>query len=431
MSQFKNATYIVLLAMVATMFTLGGCEKQEIKSENSVSTPTTGLNDQQVQLQKDVDAIYNYLGKIGDNWEKRYEYQLPNAFISTGLKNMIQLEMFFTIRHADDRWNAYANSARLLWEKAETCGKYLVVPAHIDFDEMTTRIVNPDGSIGAEQQQNDDQMAYFTVELVNNKYIIHHYNRDGVKETILCDFAKSFSDGDWEAILEKSNSTPENLKWFEYINGGITPKEWIQYLESNQDSESTIETTVQERGTYNRSNATVYAYNNALVCNAAYFAYAQDCANFVSQCLKNGGFVNDNNPNSTSSGSAWFYNTMNTASTSDDISTQTWKTANGLRNYLVVFQSYANNVTAHNGYYGIGVEYGDPLFWDFGSGDGVYNHSQIIYTEECYILNGQQLIRPRICAHTASKQSYPITDYGYNVIVNNNVVKFAHINGTN
>lgn len=55
-----------------------------------------------------------------------------------------------------------------------------------------------------------------------------------------------------------------------------------------------------------------------------------DCTNFVSQCLRAGGAVNDK-----SGAYQWYYDSKNTGNTSDDSYSWTWTTARGLNNTLL------------------------------------------------------------------------------------------------
>lgn len=96
--------------------------------------------------------------------------------------------------------------------------------------------------------------------------------------------------------------------------------------------------------TYNRSSAANYAKsytinNNTTACNgynSAYLCYSiNDCSNLVSQSLRAGGVTFNNAYTSPNSASSWWYDTKGTSTTSDDVASNSWTTANGLYNHVI------------------------------------------------------------------------------------------------
>ena len=145
--------------------------------------------------------------------------------------------------------------------------------------------------------------------------------------------------------------------------------------------------------------------NSTIKYNSAYKAYVgNDCANFVSQCLKYGGwgYVNNQCPD-------WWYNNKNTSSTSDDTHSSSWAGANALYLYIIPYNgikktySQAKSGSAGNA----------DVFWLPASG---YKTHAMIITQ--YVKSGSVYLI-YYSAHTNNRLNYSLGTYS-------NVV-FAHL----
>lgn len=124
---------------------------------------------------------------------------------------------------------------------------------------------------------------------------------------------------------------------------------------------------------YNTADAVDYADEYALSWNPAYVPMEHDCANFVSQCLQNGGYPNHGYPNNTNY--TWWYVLL----PYDSWST-TWSMATNLRKFLLY-----DNPGGYQWFYYVqpcsipqsnSLYSGDVVFYDLDS-DGYPDHTAL------------------------------------------------------
>lgn len=134
-------------------------------------------------------------------------------------------------------------------------------------------------------------------------------------------------------------------------------------------------------GTYNANNAKAYANTWSMVYNTnQYHTVSNDCTNFISQCLRAGGWPLANTALLRSNVYAW-YNGSSSNSHTWDAAHNLWQfictNSNPSRgsNTGVVYNG--NTSTAYPSY----VSYGDVFFYDWEN-DGNMNHSSM------YVENG-------------------------------------------
>lgn len=131
--------------------------------------------------------------------------------------------------------------------------------------------------------------------------------------------------------------------------------------------------SVLAASTYNPSDAAAYASQYAGHTNAGsslegnhpagycpyVYYYSNDCANFVSQCLRAGGL-----PSTVASG--WWSNTHSKGSAQPDTSysqsTSTWVRVLELKDYLIGLGYTENRLYNSNG-----AKKGNPIYYDAGS----------------------------------------------------------------
>jgi hypothetical protein len=444
----KKFIYVlsILLISAFSLF-LSSCDKdqtliKETEVVNKVTTPlSNNLNPAQIEFQKIVDQLYTYRGDVTKNFDKKDSYVLPNVFANEGIKNLWKRMVAERARNSDYRWDPYPHTASILWGSGKQFGDLFVVPVSIDLKPMVLDKLDENRKpIGQNTyyKEKSDEFSYFTIKLNSSGiYNILNINGETMGTAKLEDFSKEYTEKDWNdfmVLIQEQIKIDPALKYHEeYIKGNLSPDEFHNYIYSSPKDVGSGNQDLELRGTYNRGNATSYAYSYANSYNSSYKSFGNDCANFVSQCIRNGGFVLDYTPNNTTSCNAWWYST-NGAGTGDDTNSQTWSTANGLRNYLQSCQSYANIVSGSSGYYSTGVEYGDVMFIDFGSGfDGVIDHTLIIYQIAAYIPPGGSICYyiPTVCAHTENRRDYGLWNFGYTYLITTHHSHFGHITSTN
>lgn len=135
--------------------------------------------------------------------------------------------------------------------------------------------------------------------------------------------------------------------------------------------------------TYDRRKAVQYAERWWNSYNPKYEQFENDCTNFISQCLHEGGAPMRGYPNR---GSGWWMQNNNWS--------YSWSVAHSLKNYL------ANSTTglrAKEVSSARELKLGDVICYDF-EGDGRYNHNTIVTAKDA---NGEPLVN----AHTYNSRN--------------------------
>jgi hypothetical protein len=152
-------------------------------------------------------------------------------------------------------------------------------------------------------------------------------------------------------------------------------------------------TTLFAKGTYDRVAAATYATVNGDKRDGSgegrtgYYDFGQNCTNFISQCMKTGGWQYVNGDRR--SNSAWWY--------SVPYSSYTWAAA---QNFYWFVQNSKRGERISNVY---DMEIGDVLQWDF-EGDGILDHTQICHARST--VSG----RHYMAQHTSSYAWKPLGD---------------------
>lgn len=172
------------------------------------------------------------------------------------------------------------------------------------------------------------------------------------------------------------------------------------------DDDSENEPENERNNIYNRFNAIKYAETWWDGHNNAYPLYANDCTNFISQCLRAGGFKMVGMPKP---GSGWWYNNYSNSSYS-------WRVAHALRKYLPRSQTGIKAEEVPNQKQ---LTLGDIILYDF-EGDGVWNHCTIVVAKD---ENGEPLVN----AHTQNSRKRYWSYYDSTAYTDNIKYKFFHI----
>lgn len=183
------------------------------------------------------------------------------------------------------------------------------------------------------------------------------------------------------------------------------PKDIINF-EIEEDENSGSELSVERNNVYNRFNAVKYAETWWDGHNREYPLYANDCTNFISQCLRAGGVKMNGMPKP---GTGWWYKNYSASSYS-------WRVAHALRRYLPGSKTGIKAEEVPNQKQ---LSLGDIILYDF-EGDGVWNHCTIVVAKD---ENGEPLVN----AHTVNSRKRYWSYYDSSAFTDNIKYKFFHI----
>lgn len=162
------------------------------------------------------------------------------------------------------------------------------------------------------------------------------------------------------------------------------------------------------RGIVSTDDISAYAYSYAYNYNTAYREFkssgGNDCANFVSQALKVGGWTETAGTQARTSIYEWWYGAFT--------QTYTWTSARDLYNFAKQSSPYRTGAAQ----YWSETLRGDIVFFDW-TGDGSIDHSAVITG---YLSNGE----PLFSYHTTDRQNYALSSIEYD---NANVVVYTRM----
>lgn len=186
----------------------------------------------------------------------------------------------------------------------------------------------------------------------------------------------------------------------------IAKEEFVD-IELDELDDIVIENEGTERNyQYNRFNAIKYAETWWDGHNTEYPLYANDCTNFISQCLRAGGKKMVGMPKL---GSGWWYKNYTSSSYS-------WRVSHALRKYL---PNSPTGIKAIEVAHQTELSLGDIIIYDF-EGDGVWNHCTIVVAKD---QNGEPLVN----AHTQNSRKRYWSYYDSSAFTENIKYKFFHI----
>jgi hypothetical protein len=163
---------------------------------------------------------------------------------------------------------------------------------------------------------------------------------------------------------------------------------------------------IETRAIYNRMEAVKYAEIWWDGHNKKYPLYANDCTNFISQCLYAGEFPMAGYPNMAA---GWWYKNFNSSSYS-------WRVANTLRWYLPGAQTGIRGIEVNDQKE---LSLGDIILYDF-EGDGRWNHCTMVVSKD---KDGDPLVN----AHTQNSRKRYWSYYDSSAFTENMKYKFFHI----
>jgi len=184
----------------------------------------------------------------------------------------------------------------------------------------------------------------------------------------------------------------------------------IEYEDDFDEIEMIVEveqdTPMDRNNVYNRFNAVKYAETWWDGHNKEYPLYANDCTNFISQCLRAGGLKMNGMPKNAV---GWWYKNYSASSYS-------WRVAHALRKYLPISQTGIKAEEVGNPKE---LSLGDLILYDF-EGDGRWNHCTIVVAKD---ENGEPLVN----AHTQNSRKRYWSYYDSTAYTDNIKYKYFHI----
>ncbi len=242
---------------------------------------------------------------------------------------------------------------------------------------------------GAPEYAEYDELREFTFIKNKNKWEMESQKLYplGLKLNITPDDSISVNDipkmMDKPANATGDNPAPENRDGNTPAPGGRGPA-----------ADEMVDVTLPSpTGTYNKATAAAYAVKHAITYNTGgYRSYGNDCTNFISQCLKAGGWSETGTSLSRTSNTTWLYSSLGEGFTS-----YTWA---GAHNHYFFHKETARSTA---GAYVSSLRLGDIMQVSF-AGDGHIGHTVIVSKEDT---NGTDYVS----YHTTNTLNKPVTQF--------------------
>ncbi len=354
---------ILLIICSALLMTVFGCQKSEQNSidhkEGQVnSTIHTGYDylfdtsyltqevsglslEDLVQIHEMIASVYEYRSQLHENWVNRESYTLNRTdFLNEYIFQETKMTLYECVHYLSPDESDYTEPLPYIksiriepFEIMEKNGLF-VIPVIVD------------GRASKDPGYEDTKEQFFIVKKEGQKFMIANfiYGYEFDKDLEIYSNISEFKKENWShSIYNKDARSRLEAKekefldsYTEFIQSDISKDEYFETInvKGNATSDGEI------RGTYSRWIAINYAKvhtSNSGDCSNTYYnptykVFPLDCTNFVSQCLKAGGFVNVSGD--SNSCNVWYYDNQGTTNTNDDIYSISWSTANGLKRYL-------------------------------------------------------------------------------------------------
>lgn len=343
----KQLCSLVILVTVL----LSACNKKT--SESLSTTPNTRYNllyeDGYINnvvgdlSQSDLKAMHLLAAKTletrtlwADDWNNNATYPLSEELFTTPF---VHKQTKFILSEFAREAKPPRRGDNVSLEQVKIDFSEIIKLENFYFVPVSMKIPSPDQQSGLTVIKSS-----FVFKKVAKKFLIAKYDRGNLLEFDTWvnknEVIKEFGSQDWNISIYNPEyvikSTIPNkkfhLKRIEYLEGKIEQQEFNNYFP--QSSTTPKSKTNKTTGYYNRNAAVNYALTHAYNYNSNYRSFAPtDCANFISQCIKAGGFVEKYRFGTEGSCEYWWYRGSRNS--------QTWTTANGLKRYL----HHCGNVT--------------------------------------------------------------------------------------
>lgn len=441
---FAISTFIMFV-FVAVM--MSSCEKHD-EVKQSVGNNSeyvhlyntdylkTGVNSLKLsvedlkQIHNSIASIYQVRSELQKDWSKRNQYVLNSKiFVNEYLQKEMTMYLYECVRFLSPNEEQYVKNLPYIeniiinvdeiFEKDDL----LLVPLRVDSRDYWDD----------KYLEKDIYEQFFVLKKIKNQFVIVNFISGYLSDKHNEIFSKIFeyTQENWgessynrESNTLKTRSSDYDMNnYLDFIEGDMQKEEYIKKMKQNNVSMKSSRSS-----NYNRIAAVKYALKwtdysgncSSNSYNPEYNAFSLDCANFVSQCLKEGGFTNDYY--GSSSCLNWYYNNGNSYS-------NTWSTANGLKRYLYDCGGYTTVVSTEDLWNGNNIEKGDPFFIASvpAQGEGPYYHHSVIITE---VKNGWDV---RYSAHCNNRKNRTMhhSSTPYDFWFNQKWTRGFHINQVN
>ena len=348
---------------------ISGCKYGVVNNEDLSDLP---LSPQEIsEIDNTISSFYELKKDYALQFNNRETIRIADVYYSNEVKQAVRYKLLFLAEMGMIK--EYAHDIQILHNEVLVLPNgHLIVPGL----EKVTSATIPPGSVNRIESaytdklffrlaKTNDQWKIVGIEILGLSYGIEtKYNTDAVSDYILTDTAL-------EQLSEKSIEGQiiyEERKSFEQlfdkkISESVLGEQLYSLYKKNDLFPDPL--MLKAQGILNKANAVSYALKwtddtgssttTSSYNNAVYKSYPQkDCANFCSQCLQAGGWIYESPYKNSASTSVWWYNNLNTKTTTDDYASNTWVGANALFGYVVPSKATSTStVQAHAGTIGL------------------------------------------------------------------------------
>lgn len=387
-----------------------------------------------MQIHEMIASVYDYRSQLHEDWAKRESYTLNRTdFSNEYIFQETKMTLYECVRYLSPDESDYTESLPYIKsiriEPFEIVGEngLFVIPVIVE------------GRTSKDPGYEDTKEQFFIVKKEGQKFVIANfiYGYEFDKDLEIYSKISEFTKEDWShSIYNKDARSRLETKekdfldsYTEFIQSDISKDEYLKKMHVEEN----VIPNEEIRGTYSRWMAINYAKiftTNSGDCtntnyNPAYKAFSSDCTNYVSQCLKAGGFVNiTGNSNSCN---VWYYDNQGTTNTNDDTYSNTWSTANGLKRYLYDCGQYSTVVYPSDLWTANIIQNGDVISMANPApqqGEAPYYTHSMIVTK---ISNSQVYYS----GHCNNRKDYSMLNQTYNYWFTNGWTRGFHIIHTN
>lgn len=406
---------IILLLSMGFLIAITGCQEKDSELMNQESSYYSHLYDigylrdktehlskeDLIQIHNLIAPIYQFRSELQSNWKDRKLYSLDcSLFLNDYIYQEMKMYLYEVVRFLSPEEDEYISSRPYVESiQIDPMGIQMkddlyLIPIIVDNRDYVPLGEDPD----TWEDKDNVYEQFFVVKKLSGRFQIVNFIAGYLSDKNSEVYSKIFeyTKENWSRSIYNRTNTSANLRseslneYLDFIEGDMAKSVYLQTLLQEKDMSFT-----KNRSNYDRTAAVNYAKqytDNSANCSAtpynpAYKSFPLDCANFVSQCLKAGGFVNVSGQ--SGSCNVWYYYNQGTSNTNDDTNSVTWSTANGLKRYLYDCGAYSTVVYQDDLWNARNIEVGDPFFYDStppGPNEAPYYTHSMIVTK---IANGQ------------------------------------------
>lgn len=344
----------LILVIISVAMLLEACMKKDSinirREENSNVTSVMQMEN----ITRFLTSIYQMKKNFALKFGSRNDFETVDLYESEDLKRNLRHE--FLRLSEMGMIKEYSNEVDIVQSEAIISQMLLIIPV---IEKIKSVSVAPNSSEKVESDYSDK--IFYSFKMIDGQWKLSKV------EALLLNYEIS-TKYDSQVVYEFISNTPfaieERIIYEKYFNKSIDESMLGRELEKFFKLNNTLPSMVSNKmpASWNKNNAVNYALqwtdntgsnSTSSYNNSKYKANpGVDCANFVSQCLRAGGWLYASPYININSLNVWWYNDKTTSITSDDQGSLTWVNANALCNYVCVNNSYATftpNAQARSG----------------------------------------------------------------------------------